>query len=169
MVFDRRFCTAIITIYRSFRVLEFWRHRLCLNRSVQVSELPLHIDNASAANRTFVRTFHVFTIAFMMNTVTAPHEYYSLRRREHVLATYRAVAISRTFDTAVSVSYRYRHAHKTCLVYSSVRRRLLYTSGLTLQWKKSFPRPWPIRQIPQSLQWYILFSGSSSQSLHTLQ
>lgn len=36
----------------------------------------------------------------------------------------------------------------------------------TLQWKKSFPSPCPILQIPQSLQWYMLLRGSSSQSLH---
>ncbi len=94
MVLDRRLCAAVVTIYPNFGVLEFWWHRLCLNRSLQVSELPLHIDNTSAADRTFVRIFHVFTIASMMDTMTATHEYYSLRRREHVLAAYRTVAIS---------------------------------------------------------------------------
>ena len=72
-----------------------------------MSELPLHVDDTSATDRTFVGIFHMLTIASMMDTVTAPHEDYSLRRREHVFAAYRAVAVSRTFDAAVSVSDRY--------------------------------------------------------------
>ena len=94
MVLDRRLCAAVIAIYPSLGVLEFWWHRLCFNRSLQVSELPLHVDNTSAADRTFVGILHVFTIASLMDTVTTPHEHYSLRRREHVLATYRTVAVS---------------------------------------------------------------------------
>ena len=94
VVLDRRLCAAIIAIYPSLGVLEFWRHRLDFNSSLQVSELPLHIDNASAADRTFVGTFHVFLVTSMMNTVTASHEHHSLRRREHVLAAYRAVTVS---------------------------------------------------------------------------
>ena len=57
-------------------------------------ELPLHVDDTSTADGTFVGIFHVFAIASMMDTVTALHEYYGLRRRKHVLATYRTVAIS---------------------------------------------------------------------------
>ena len=94
MVLDRCLRAAVIAIYPSLGVLEFWWHRLCFNCSLQVLELPLHVDNASAADWTFVGTFHVFEIASMMNTVTTLHEYYGLRRRKHVLATYRAVAVS---------------------------------------------------------------------------
>ena len=56
--------------------------------------MPLHVDNTSAADWTFVGTLHVFAIASLMDTVTTLHEHYGLRRRKHVLATYRAVAIS---------------------------------------------------------------------------
>ena len=93
MILDKRLCAAIITIYPSLGVLKFWRHRLGFNCSFQVSELPLHVDNTPAADRTFVRVFHMFTVTSMMDTVTASHEHYGLRRREHVFAAYRAVAV----------------------------------------------------------------------------
>ena len=103
MVLHRCLRTAIVTIYPSLGILKFWWHRLCFDRSFQVSELPLHVYNTSAADRTFVRSLHVFTIASMMDTVTAPHEYYGLRRREHVLAAYRTVAVSRPLDATMGV------------------------------------------------------------------
>ena len=94
MVFDRHLSAAIIAVYQSFGVLEFRWHGLCFNCSLQVPELPLHVDNASAADRTFVGTFHMFVIASMMNTVTTPHEHHSLGRSKHVLAADRAITVS---------------------------------------------------------------------------
>ena len=93
MVLDRRLRAAIIAINPSLGILKFWWHRLCFNRSLQVLELPLHVDNTSAADWTFVGIFHVFAITSMMDTVTTFHEHHSLGRCEHVLATYRAVAV----------------------------------------------------------------------------
>lgn len=69
--------------------------------------MPLHVDNTSATDRTLVGTFHVFSIASLMYTMTALHEHHSVRRREHVLAAYRAVTVSRTFDAAMGVLDRY--------------------------------------------------------------
>ena len=69
--------------------------------------MTLHVDDTSAADRTVVGIFHVFAIASMVDTVTTLHENYGLRRRKHVLATYRTVAISRAFDAAMSISNRY--------------------------------------------------------------
>ena len=45
----------------------------------------------------------MFVIASMVDTVTTPHEHYSLRRCKHVLAAYRAITVSRTFDAAMGV------------------------------------------------------------------
>ena len=78
--------------------------------------MPLHVDNASAADGTLVGILHVFAITSMMYTVTTLHEHHSLRRREHILPTYRAVTVSRAFNAAMGVSNRYSHAHTTSLI-----------------------------------------------------
>lgn len=93
MIFDNGFGIAIIAVDPCFSILKFRRHWLGLDRSFQVSELPFHVDDASAANWTSIRAFHMLVIASMVYTVAASHEDYCLWRCKHVFAADRAIAI----------------------------------------------------------------------------
>ena len=88
-----RLDVAVVAVYPGFGVLKMRRHGLALNGSLQVSELHFHVDDASAAYRTPIRTLHVFVVAAMMDAVATPHEDNSLRRCEQVFATNGTIAV----------------------------------------------------------------------------
>ncbi len=47
-------CATIIAINPSFRVLEFWRHRLGFDALSQSQERAFHVEHASTTDWTFI-------------------------------------------------------------------------------------------------------------------
>lgn len=115
MVFDRRFYVAVIAVDPSFCVLKLGRHRLTFDRTLKMPELHFHVNYATAADRTTVRSFHMLVIASMMDAMATTHEDDSLWGRKHVLAAYRTVAVRRAFDTAMSLPDTNRKTYATSL------------------------------------------------------
>lgn len=79
MVLDGRSLITVVAVDRGFGGLEFGRHGLAFDGTFQVSELHFHVDDAPAADGTTIRSFHVFVVAAMMDTVATSHEDNSLR------------------------------------------------------------------------------------------
>ena len=115
VIFDHCLGVAIIAVYPSLSISEFWGHRLCLDRSFQMPELSFHIHDTSAAYRTTIRALHVFPIATAMDAMATFHEYYGLRRCKHIFATDWTVTVSRTLYAAMSIPDRNGHADTASL------------------------------------------------------
>ena len=107
--------TTIITIDPGLGIFELWWHGLSVNRTIELLELHLHVDHASAAYRAPIGILHVFVVAQVMNAMTTRHEDHSLRGCKHIFAAYRTVAINRSLDASVGISNRYRQASTTRL------------------------------------------------------
>jgi len=101
MVLDGSLSTTIVAVNQRFSVSELRRHRLHVNLPLQMSELSLHIYNASAANGAFVGAPHMLFVALMMDAVTTLHKDHGLLRGKHVFAAYRTIAVHRSFDAAM--------------------------------------------------------------------
>ena len=104
MVLDLSFRVTVVTINESLRITKLWRHWLGFDVMIETVERHLHIDETSAADRALERILHMLVIAGTVDTVAATHEDHSLERIEHILATNGTIAISGSFDTAVSIS-----------------------------------------------------------------
>ena len=108
MVLHRSFGATVITEDNSFRVLELGWHWLLLDLHIKVPEVRLHVDSALVAYWTLVGCFHVLHVAVLMDAMSAGIDvYHSFPRREHVLPTYRAVAVGNPLDAFVGLSYRH--------------------------------------------------------------
>lgn len=154
MIWNGAFSGAIIAKNHGLCVPKLDRHGLSHDEHVEIAKLCLHICEALVADGAFIRDSNVFVIAPLMYAVTACHENDGFGRGEHIFATDRTVAICRSFDTFVGAFDR---CWDTCAaglaIYKSVTTPGLPGQiELTLQWKKSLPKPSPRLQIPQSLQ-----------------
>ena len=103
MILHNRLYAAIIAIYKSSGVFKLCRHGLTVNGAVQVSKGRLHIGDSLIADRTAIRRFGVLGEAFLVNAVAAPHEDYGFRGGEHVVTTYRTVALSGAFNASMCI------------------------------------------------------------------
>lgn len=104
MKLDRAFLVAVVTVDPGFGVLEFGRHGLALDGTLQMPELHFHVDNTPTADGATIRSFHMLVVTAMVDAMATSHEDDSLRRCEHVLAAYRAVTVRRAFYTTVGLS-----------------------------------------------------------------
>lgn len=101
MILDGGLSTTIVAVNKGFSVFKLRRHRLDVDLPLQMSELSLHIHNASAANGAFVGASHVLFVALMMDAVTTLHKNHGLLRGEHIITTYWTIAVRRPFDAAM--------------------------------------------------------------------
>lgn len=122
-------CTAVIAIYQCLCILELCRHRLKLNRTVQVSECRLHIRDGLATYRATIRALRILGKTFMVNAVTTSHDNHGLRRSEHIITADRTITLSRPFNASMGSFNRYGQAHTACLfsiqhpIVISIRRK----------------------------------------------
>jgi hypothetical protein len=92
---------TVVAKHERLCVAKFRRHRLPLDKHIQVAKLGLHIRETLVADRTFVGDSDMFVIALLMDAVTACHEDHWLGRCEHVLSANGTVAVGGSFDTLV--------------------------------------------------------------------
>lgn len=143
---------AVVARDDGARVEVLGRHGLAEDGHVVVAELGVHVDAALAAEGALVRRLHVLVETRLVDAVAALHEDDRLGRVEEVVAADGTVAVDRPLDALVPAGQRdARHAFLPLLVADPTARVL--GTRLTLQWKKSLPRPCPTRHSPQSLQW----------------
>ena len=120
MILYHSLCTAIVAVNPCPRILELNWHWLVLDGSFEVSELHLHVDNASTAYRTPIRIFHVLVVTKMVDTVAAAHEYHCLGRSEHVFTAYWAITVCGALNATMGISNGNRETHATSLAISGL-------------------------------------------------
>ena len=84
-------CRTVIAENDGLGILILVRHRLVSDGYVDVAELRLHIDNALATDRAFIRSLQIFVIAFLVYAMTTSHEDNGLWRGKHIITANRAV------------------------------------------------------------------------------
>lgn len=152
MVLDSRLCTAVIAVDEGLSVPELDWHRLTFDSTIQISKTGLHIRYTLAADRTSIRCFRILRVALVVYAMSTSHEHHGMGGGKHVIPTNRTVTLGGAFNTSMRVLNGDGDAHAASLILNQ-KVPTYDGSRLTLQWKKSFPNPCPIRQIPQSSQW----------------